>query len=283
MSQSCVRSLAQALALGAALFAAPAAHAVVLSVQVDGQVVGGVAYSRFDVVWLDTVSNTSQLLLDNSAAFGTQTRVDAFQALPGDLVAFSILPASRVVGGITVNDGDVVLYDPVNDLASLLLDESDFATGAEVDAFQVLPNGHLLLSTADTEVLFGVTFRDGDIVDYDPFTDTVVLVFDEDVFAANEDVDALWLGSDGAYYLSTGNGASLAGLSFQGDDVVRWDPLSGVATLALDGASLPANVVLASGFLPEPGLLALCSGVIGLVGLVLFPRLSRGRAPADEQ
>jgi len=223
------------------------------------------------------------ILLDNSAAFSLATRIDVFQALPGNDVVFSILPATRVVGGITVTDGDVVRYDPVNDIATLLLDESDFATGAEVDGVHVLPNGHLLLSTADSEVLFGVAFRDGDIVDYDPFTNTVVLVFDEDVFAGNEDLDALWLGSDGAYYLSTRNNASLGGLSFQGNDVVRWDPLTGVATLALDGASLPANVVLASGFLPEPGLLAIGSGLLGVLGLVVFPRLSRGRAPDDGQ
>lgn len=250
------------------------ARAVMLSVQANDTVLGGVSYSRFDVVWFDPVANTSALVLDNSV-FSRSTRIDSLQLLPSGDIVLSIRPNSRTLAGVAITDGDVVLYDPVADVATILLDEGSFASGADVDAAQLLPDGHLLLSTEDNETLFGVSFRDGDIVEYDPVGGTVALVFDEDLFAANEDVDALWRGSDGSLYLSTSSNATLGGLSFQLDDLVRYFPGTGTAVLALNGGGLPTtDVELVSGFLDEPRQLAL---VAGLAGLLLFPHLGRDR------
>jgi hypothetical protein len=253
------------------------ARAVMLSVEATGTVVGGVSYSRFDVVWFDPLTNTSQLVLGNSV-FGQSTRLDALQLLPGGQIVLSIAPNSRTLAGVPIRDGDVVLYDPVAGAATILLSESGFASGADVDAVQLLPNGHLLLSTEDNETLFGVSFRDGDVVEWDPLGGGVSVVFSESLFAGGEDVDALWLGSDGSLYLSTRSNAVLAGLSFQANDLVRYDPGTGTASLALDGAGLPANVLAVSAFLDEPRQLAL---VAGLTGLFLFPNLRRGRGRGD--
>lgn len=248
------------------------------SVQADGTVVGGVSYSLFDVIWFDPATNTSQLVLDNSV-FSMSARVDALQVLPGGLLALSIFPSSRTLGGIAITDGDIVLYDPLADVATILLDESSFADDADVDAFQLLPNGHFLLSTDDTETLGGVSFLDGDVVEYDPVGDSLSVVFSESLFGDDEEVDALWRGSDGSFYLSTFNVATLGGVSFHLDDVVRYDPVTGTAVLAFDGAGYPSALELASGFLDEPGQLGLVGGVAGLL-LLASLRRDRGRVGA---
>lgn len=249
-------------------------HAIMWSVQTDGLVVEGVSYARFDVIWHDPVAGTSTLVLANSV-FDTDSRVDGLQRLPGGLLALSIFSTSRILGGLAITDGDIVLYDPIADVATILFDESLFADDADVDGFQILPNGHILLSTDDTETLAGLTFLDGDVVEYDPVAGTASVVFSESLYGANEEVDALWRGSDGSFYLSTFNVATLGGLEASLDDLVRYFPGSNTSVLALDGSDYPPDLELVSGFLPEPSGLAL---VVGFAGTLACAGVRRGRA-----
>ena len=81
----------------------------------------------------------------------------------------------------------------------------------------------MVLSTIDGATLGGVTFRDGDLVRYDDVTDTATLIFDEDGFSANENIDALHVLANGNILLSTVNDATLGGLTFRDGDIVEYD------------------------------------------------------------
>ena len=54
---------------------------------------------------------------------------------------------------------------------------------------------NLILSTGMGETLGGLTFRDGDLAEYDPVGDTASLYFDENLFSSAANIDALFISS----------------------------------------------------------------------------------------
>jgi hypothetical protein len=56
----------------------------------------------------------------------------------------------------------------------------------------VLYDGTIILSTSNSATIAGLTFRDGDLVRYNPLTGVATLEFDEDAFDASENVDAVF-------------------------------------------------------------------------------------------
>ncbi|MBI4515990.1 MAG: hypothetical protein HY699_09280, partial [Deltaproteobacteria bacterium] len=136
------------------------------------------------------------------------------------------------LGGLTFLDGDLVDYDPATDTATLFLSESLFSNDANIDAVDRLSNGHLIISTVDTETLGGLTFTDGSLADYNPATNTATLYFAESLFTSgDEDVDAVDVLANGHLILSTESGATLGGLTFLDGDLVDYDPVANTATL----------------------------------------------------
>lgn len=97
----------------------------------------------------------------------------------------------------------------------------------------------IYLSTVNSATLGGLSFVDEDIVEYDVSTDTATMYFDgSTVFSANETLDAVHVLSDGKILLSTTGGATIGSLSFDGDDVVQYNPSTGTATIILDGSAV---------------------------------------------
>ncbi len=139
---------------------------------------------------------------------------------------------TATLAGLTFRDGDVVMYDPLAEVATLLFSQDVFLSRkTDIDALHVLENGHLILSTLKDAELPGLKFRDGDLVEYDPVAGTATLVFSEDLFGNNEDIDAAYLFENGHILLSTTNNAKLGGLEFRDNDLVEYDPVSGTATV----------------------------------------------------
>ncbi|HHO59824.1 MAG TPA: LamG domain-containing protein, partial [Thiotrichales bacterium] len=138
---------------------------------------------------------------------------------------------TETLGGLTFTDGSLAEYDPDADSATLYFDESLFSASEDIDAVHVLANGHIILSTTGSATLGGLSFSDGDLVDYDPVNDSATLYFDESLFSANEDIDAVYIMSNGHILLSTTGSATLGGLSFSDGDLVEYDPVSDTATL----------------------------------------------------
>jgi hypothetical protein len=135
----------------------------------------------------------------------------------------------------------------------------------------VLGNGHYVLSTGAGETLAGLAFRDGDLVEYDPVSGTASLFLNENLFAANENIDGVTVLADGSIILSTASNASIGGLSFLDGDLVRYDPISGTATLAFSESAFAGGENIDGFFYtPEPatGLLL----ALGLAGLSLRRR-----------
>ena len=133
--------------------------------------------------------------------------------------------ATATLGGLTFTDIDLAEYNRGSDTATLHFDGSLTSLDAEIDALHVLESGNFLLSTMDQATLGGLTFRDGDLVEYDPVTDSAILILDESaVFAGDENIQAVALRSTGTLILSTESDAELGGLSFTDLDLLAIRP-----------------------------------------------------------
>lgn len=266
-------------ALAAVLVSAGAARAATIELSVDSvAALGGLSgISNGDIVNYDTVTDTATLAFDE-ALFGTPESVDAYDRLPNGNMVFSTTQ-SATLGGISFVSGDLVEYDPVADLATLIFAESLFtSTGANnIDAVAVLSNGHLLISTDADATLGGVSFRDGDVVDYDPIANTAVLFFNEDLFGADKNLNALDIDGAGLLLISVsdGTGATLGGLGFGNGDLVLYDPGANTATLFFSeslfaGGNEDVDAVAFAFPVPEPGTASLLG--LGLAGLAVAGR-----------
>ena len=269
------RGLGALAVVSLALVASPASAVnLVLNVEVDGTVLGGITFADHDVVLYNPITDTAALLLAGDA-FSGPTFVDAFSLQNDGTFALSVRTGGRTLGGLTLDEGDVALYDPDTDTATLLMGVDTFDDGnADVDAVHLLADGTIAFSVGSNESINGFEFSDGDIVLYDPSTGSTSLLFSESLFGQNTDVDSVYIDGQGNIYLSTQqDGRTLAGLSFDGDDIVMYDPNAMTATLIADGSLVPPNTSMEAVAVPEPtpGLLLLA----GLLGLALYPRLSR--------
>ncbi|MHC4160322.1 MAG: PEP-CTERM sorting domain-containing protein, partial [Planctomycetota bacterium] len=93
--------------------------------------------------------------------------------------------------GLTFGSGDLVEYNPIADTAALFFDANLFDGSENIDAIHVLGNGNIILSTEGGATLGGLSFADGDLVEYNPTTDIATLYFNEGLFTNNADVDAV--------------------------------------------------------------------------------------------
>lgn len=155
------------------------------------------------------------------------------------------------LGGLTFNEGDLVIYDPVANTAEMFLDEALDIPGTtdlgNVNALHLLPNGHILMSTNLVgATLNGVTFNPEDLVLYDPILQTATVVFDGSAIFTSVgpwDIDAVHVNyrnsydpADWDYIISTVADAQIGATAFQDNDLVRYDASAGSATVLVDGA-----------------------------------------------
>jgi len=208
---------------------------------VDVATVGGVTAENEDIFYFDGTSVS--LAFDGSDVGLANFRIDAFSWLSTTSLLLSF-DASGAVPGVPgkVDDSDIVRFTSTSlgtDTAgtfSLYFDGSDVGltvAGEDVDAAELLPNGHLLLSTTNTVAVTGVAGEDEDLLEFTPTSigpstsGTFSLYFDGsdvELTAAGEDVDAAAVDALGRIYLSTFNGFSVPGISGQDDDVFVFTP-----------------------------------------------------------
>lgn len=178
--------------------------------------------------------------------------------------------SAATLGGLDFDNVDLAEYDPSADSAALFFDGSARGLGARIDALHVLANGRLVLSTDGNATLGGIAIEDGDLVEYDPLTDSAVLIFDgSELFAdAGEKIVSVFLHDNGRIVLSTDGNAELGGLSFESIDVVEYDPAADNASLLLDGSAVGLNATIDALHILENGHLALSTkGTATLGGL----------------
>jgi uncharacterized protein YfaT (DUF1175 family) len=160
---------------------------------------------------------------------------------------------------VEILDGDVVLYDPAQDEAEIILSErifrnagGDASSNEEINAMHyVAETGRYLLSTNGSAHIGQplVEIRPGDVVEYDPVTDQATVIFSQDLFrradgtqGAHANIDAVYQDHQGMLYLSTKSterlGAAPHMLEFGKGDLVRYDPMQDRATIVLSGDQL---------------------------------------------
>jgi hypothetical protein len=171
-----------------------------------------------------------------------------------DTVLYLSTRANNTISGVSFLAGDIVAYDMDNSAASLAFRGADHfrtsggSVGAseDIDAITVMPDGTFLISTASDARLgksaqAGGTlhFYAGDVVRYDPVTDTAVMYFDGDREfltdrwrpGEDENIDAFELLPNGHVLLSTTGSARLGNLNFLNSDLIEYNPDSNSASV----------------------------------------------------
>jgi hypothetical protein len=135
-----------------------------------------------------------------------------------------------------------------------VFDGSDVGITTDIDAFDVLANGHILMSFDAATAVTGVgTVQDPDVVEFTPTSlgantaGTFTWKFDgSDVGLSDtyEDVDALYMMNDGTMVVSIRDAFSVTGISGQDEDLIRFTATSWGSTTAgtwswyLDGSDV---------------------------------------------
>ena len=212
--------------------------------------VGGLSVANEDIVGWNGASFS--LYFDGSDAGVANFTIDAFSIVSPTELLLSFANAGSVPGiASTVDDSDIVKFSTTSGSFSLYFDGSDVglsSSSEDIDAIELLSNGHLLVSTASSFSVPGVSGADEDVIEFTvgslgaATTGTWSLYFDGSDVALNdssEDIDGLALDGAGQIYLSTTGSFSVPGLSGADEDVFVFTPTSlGTATAGSFGPGL---------------------------------------------
>lgn len=177
---------------------------------------------------------------------------------------------SAQLAGLSFEDEDLVLFDPVKNSASIFFDGGLYKKDEDTNAVSVVANGNLLLSTRSKASLGGLSFKDGDIVEYDPSTGSASKFFSENRFRGDEEINALSLLHNGNIVLSTRRNAVLGGLAFEKDDLVEYNVATGEASLFLDGDLFNRNQNIRAVHVLKNGNIALSTKKKATLGGITF-------------
>jgi len=261
-------------ALGALsiLFASPVSATIILSTDAS-ETLGGLSIASHDLAEYDPLTDSSTLYFDG-ALFSDWANIDAVHVLNNGNIILST-KIGVTLGGLTFGNGDLIEYNPTTDIATLYLDESMFVGGNEdITSVHILDNDNIILSTADDAELGGLNFTNGELIEYNPNLDTATLFFDNNLFSASEDIDALHILDNGNIILSTAGAATLGGLTFADGDLAEYNPTTDVATLYFAETLFSTNANIDAVYIntvPEPATIAL----LGLGSLVFIGRKRR--------
>ena len=236
---------------------------------------GGLSFSDGDLVGYDPATGIASILFDGNLFSGSEDIDAAHLMADGHFVISTI--GNATLGGLSFSKGDLVEYDPIADTATLLFDNTLFSATEDINAVYIRDNGNIVMSTVGSAQLGGLSFGDGDLIEYNPTAGTASLLFDENLFSGNENIDAMHILDDGHILLSTTNNATLGGLSFGKGDVAEYDPVAGTASLYFSGdtfSSVNPNInALSSTIVSELGMIVLLS--LGGLGLLFRHRIRK--------
>lgn len=218
--------------------------------------VGGVSFADEDVLtWNGAVYG---LLFDGSDV-GVSGDLDAVLVEDGTHLLVSLDSDTSLPGIGAVDDSDVLRFTATTLGATtagtwtMVFDGSDVglsSSGEDVDAFDRLPDGRLLISTTSSVSVTGLSgsFADEDLLAFTPTalgpatTGTWAVYFDgSDVGLGEEDIDALGVLADGSLHLSTVDAFAVPGLSGADEDVFTCQPTQLGPTTA---CTYPTGLVL---------------------------------------
>ena len=162
--------------------------------------------------------------------------------------------ADGTLNGLTFADEDIIWLNPDTGVYTMYFDGSDVGITGDVDAFDLLPDGSLLLSLEAAGSVPGLgTVDDSDIVRFVPTSlgSTTAGVFewyfdgsDVGLTVDNEDVDAISVLPDGRLLVSTLGAFGVTGASGEDEDILQFTPTtlgaatSGAWALYFDGSDV---------------------------------------------
>lgn len=155
-------------------------------------------------------------------------------ATPAQLAYLSV-NTSGTIGGLAVADEDIVTVDPTTGQYQMYFDGSDVGlSSTNLDAFSILPNGHILMSFS-TEVSIAGHAWPEDIVEFTPTSlgantaGTFSFYFDgssQSLYLAAHNVDGVQMLPDGRLLISTVGSFWTMGASGDGKDIAAFTPTS---------------------------------------------------------
>ena len=211
-----------------------------------GATFGGLTVEDEDIAYYDPNLATTAMYAEGDSIFTSDEDTDAFHIQSNGKILLSPVN-NATIGSLSFEDEDVVEYDPNTGTATMYFEgDTVFSGDEDVDAFCVLSNGNLVLSTTGNATIGSLSFSDEDLVEYNPGTGTATLLLDGSTVITDDsgnghDINAVHVDADGYIYLSMNNNSTIDGLSFGDDDVVRYDPNSGSATIVFDGSLFSAS------------------------------------------
>lgn len=208
---------------------------------------GGITAANEDIVRFDGTNYS--LLFDGSDVGLATNRLTGFARLSSTELLLS-LGGSQTLPGITpvVAPTDIVKFTATK-LGSITAGSfSLYFRGSQVglsdsteaiDAFDVLDDGQLLISTIGAAGVPGVTAADEDLLAFTPTSlgattsgSWLMYLDGSDVQLGPEDVDAVAVDSNGRIYLSVQDAFAVSGVAGDDEDVFVFDPTSLGSTTA---------------------------------------------------
>lgn len=159
---------------------------------------GGTSFDDDDLLVYDPATGNVTMLIDGSAVFSgaTDFDIDAVYIRSNGLIVLSTR-FDATLGGLAFGGGDLIEYNRLSNKATLLFDGGALFTDPveDIDAVYLFDDGQIALSTQTDAILGGLSFADGDVVKYDPVSNTAELYFAETNFTdIAADLDALHIG-----------------------------------------------------------------------------------------
>ena len=244
----------------------------------DTETVDGQSWQDGDVIRYDPNTSSASAAVWETW-FDNHVEIQALTYAPNGNILLSTT-GTATIWGQTFEAGDIIEADSYTQTATLFFDRELFEgtyvfSYWSIDALDILDNGNILLSTSGGESLGGLAFLDGDLVEYNPFTDTASLFLSESIFTDNEDIDAVHVLDNGNILLSTRGTATIGGLTFSDGDLVEYDIGTGNAWVALgedifsDDADINGVYVAEIGTaIPEPQTYLILASFLVLVALL---------------
>jgi hypothetical protein len=166
--------------------------------------------------------------------------VDAYQRLPDGDQLFSV--DTTVDLGFPAAPGDVVRWDGVAYSQELDAEGNGVPVNANVDAMtREWERGDLLLSFDTTVELAGILVEDEDLVRFDGLNFTLFFDGAAAGVPAALDLDGAYLLFNGHLLLSFDGSGTIAGVTFDDEDVLEYDSTLGIWELAYDGSAAYAG------------------------------------------
>ncbi|MCB8939829.1 MAG: proprotein convertase P-domain-containing protein [Ardenticatenaceae bacterium] len=212
--------------------------------------VGGVSFADEDILAYNTTTGTWSLFMDGSdVGLGGSSAQDtaAFSFLPDGSILLSFVSPTSITGIGSVDDSDIVRFIPTSTGSNtagtfeFYFDGSDVGltqNSEDIDAVSVLSDGRLVISTAGSASVPGVSgIQDEDLIIFTPTSlgsttsGTWAALFDgSDVglsTSSSEDVWGAWIDeTTGDLYLTTRGSFSVSGVSGDGADIFVCTPSS---------------------------------------------------------